>query len=504
MSIGGVRAWLAPSLLAAAFVAACGTQVVNPVTGQAERTVMDEASEMSEGAKAHKDVLKEYGAVDDPKLQAYVAELGQRLAAQSHRANLQWTFTVLDSPEINAFALPGGYVYVTRGIMAYLENEAELAGVMGHEIGHVTARHAAQRATRQQNAGIGVIAATVLGAVLEVGGISGATNIANRASQSAAAGYVAAYSRDQESQADELGAEYLSRNRYDPKNMVDVIQVLKSQEQFAADAAKAEGKPAPTRSSWLSTHPANDKRLADIQAFAAKYRGQTGYADDGRERYLQAIAGMTFGDSAQQGLVRGRDFFHPGLGIALTAPQGWQIANSADAIAVVDGAADAGLIVRLVPPKAGATHDEIIQNVLKPLDGRTEKRTIHGLAATHFSGTARDDKGQTRPVTMTLVSGPGERTFWLQYAAKSAEARQRAEPGLAEADASFRAMTHADRAAARPWSVRTVPFPRGGFAELARSSPLPAARAEAQLRLLNGVYGAESMPRPGQLVKVLG
>jgi len=503
MSIGAVRGWLATSLVAASLLASCGTQVVNPVTGQTERTAMDEASEMTEGAKAHKDVLKEYGAIDDPKLQAYVDELGRRLAAQSHRPSLPWTFTVLDSPEINAFALPGGYVYVTRGIMAYLESEAELAGVMGHEIGHVTARHAAQRATRQQSAGIGVIAATVLGAVLEVGGLSGATNIANKASQSAAAGYVASYSREQESQADELGAEYLSRNRYDPKNMVDVIEVLKSQEQFAADTAKAEGKPAPTRSSWLSTHPANEKRLADIQAYAARYKGQTGYADDGRDRYLKAIAGMTFGDSVQQGLVRGRNFYHPALGFALTAPQGWRVENGSDALAVVNGAGDAGLIVRLVPPKAGATHDEIIRNVLKPIDGRTEKRTIHGLAATHFSGTVRSDQGQTRPVTVTLVSGPDGGTYWLHYAAKDAAARQRAEAGLVEAESSFRAMTAADRAAAKPWTVRTVPYPRGGFAELAKSSPLPPARAEAQLRLMNGVYGGDGEPKQGQLVKVV-
>jgi len=503
MHIRPLRPLLAASLLAASLLASCGTQVVNPVTGQTERTAMDETSEMTEGAKAHKDVLKEYGAVDDAKLQAYVNDLGQRLAAQSHRPNLQWTFTVLDSPEINAFALPGGYVYVTRGIMAYLESEAELAGVMGHEIGHVTARHAAQRATRQQSAGIGVIAATVLGAVLEVGGLSGATNIANKASQSAAAGYVASYSRDQESQADELGAEYLSRNRYDPKNMVDVIEVLKSQEQFVADTARAEGKAAPTKSSWLSTHPANDKRLADIKAFAAKYQGQTGYADDGRDRYLKAIAGMTFGDSAQQGLVRGRNFYHPALGFALTAPQGWRVENTADALGVVNGANDAALIVRIVPPKAGSTHEEIIKNVLKPVDGRSEKRTIHGLAATHFSGTVRNDQGQTRPLTMTLVSAPDAGTFWLQYVARDAAARQRAEPGLVEAESSFRAMTAADRAAAKPWSMRTVPYPRGGFAELAKSSPLPAARAEAQLKLLNGVYGGDGEPRVGQLVKVV-
>jgi len=411
---------------------------------------------------------------------------------------------VLDSPEVNAFALPGGYVYVTRGIMAYLDSEADLAGVMGHEIGHVTARHGAQRATRQQTAGIGVIAATVLGAVLEVGGVSGATNMASQMSQSAAAGYIASYSRDQESQADELGAEYLSRNRYDPQNMVDVIQVLKSQEQFAADLAKAEGRPVASASNWLASHPANDKRLADIKAFAAKYKAQAGsYVDDGRARYLQAIDGMTFGDSREQGVTRGRNFYHEGLGIALTAPEGWQIENAPEAIALVNGAGDAGLIVRLVPAKAGKTHDEVIRNVFKPSDGRTEKRTLHGLSATHFDGTVRDQQGQSRTVSLTLVTGPGERNYLLQYVGKDAAARDRASAGIREAESSFRALTAADRATARPWIVQTVPYPRGGFSELAKSSPLPAARAEAALKLMNGVYGGGAEPKPGQPVKVV-
>ena len=151
-------------LALALLLTACGTPVVNPVTGQAERSVMDEQAEIREGRKAHDQVLKEYGRYDNAALQAYVNNIGQKLAAQSHRAHLTWTFTVLDSPEINAFALPGGYVYVTRGIMAYMDSEAELAGVIGHEIGHVTARHGAQRATRQQTAGLGVLAATSSGA----------------------------------------------------------------------------------------------------------------------------------------------------------------------------------------------------------------------------------------------------------------------------------------------------------------------------------------------------
>ena len=501
MSIWPIRSLLL--IAASLLLSACGSQVVNPVTGRTEYSVMDEAAEIQEGAKAHEGVLEEYGVYADTRLQAYVNDLGQKLASQSHRANLKWTFTVLDSPEINAFALPGGYVYVTRGIMAYLDSEAELAGVMGHEIGHVTARHGAQRATRQQTAGIGVVAATILGAVLEVGGVGGASNLASQLSQTAASGYIASYSRDQETQADELGAEYLSRNRYDPQNMVEVIQALKNQEQFAADMAKADGKAVPSASNWLASHPANNKRLADIKVFAAKYKGQEGYADDGRARYLQAIAGMTFGDSAAQGLVRGRNYYHEGLGIALTAPQGWQIQNASDSIALVDDAGDAGLVVRLVPPRAGGTHSEVIRNVLKPIDGRTEERTLHGLAATHFDGTVRNQQGQSRAIALTLVTGPGDRNYWLQYVAEDDNARQRAQAGLKEAEASFRPMSTADHAAAKPWSVQIVPYPRGGFGELAKSSPLPAGRAEAQLKLMNGAYNGGAELKPGQAVKVV-
>ena len=159
-----MRSWMVTALVSSALLVACGTNVVNPVTGQTERSAMSEEAEVAEGAKGHQEVLQEYGVVNNPALQSYVNALGQRLAGQSHRSQLQWRFTVLDSPEINAFALPGGYVYVTRGIMAYMESEADLAGVIGHEIGHVTARHGAQRATSQQNAGLGVLAASVLGA----------------------------------------------------------------------------------------------------------------------------------------------------------------------------------------------------------------------------------------------------------------------------------------------------------------------------------------------------
>ncbi len=486
-------------LLLATLLAACGSDIVNPVTGQAERSVMSEQMELTEGAKAHQQVLQEYGVVKDARLQAYVNSLGQRLAKQSHREQLQWHFTVLDSPEINAFALPGGYVYVTRGIMAHLQNEAELAGVIGHEIGHVTARHGAQRATRQQDAGLGVLAASVLGAVLESQGMSGAGRLASDLSQTVASGYIASYSRDQELQADNLGAEYLARTAYDPRHMVNVINSLKSLERFAADQARAEGRAVKTSGTWLSSHPSNDQRLQQISQRATQYQSQGNYADEGGARYLQAIAGMAYGESADQGLTRGQNFYHADMGIAITAPAGWKIQNEASQLALVNAARDAALKVQVAPPKAGATHDDIIRNLLKPSQGRTERLTVNGLQATRFVGSRATNQGQ-QALEATLVTGPKASVFVLIPMAKNAAALQQARTGLAQAQGSFRAMTGQDRAAARPWTLRTTAYPPGGFAQLAQRSPLP--QAEGQLRLINGYYSGGA-PGAGQLVKVV-
>lgn len=487
------------ALLGVALLAGCGTQVVNPVTGQVERTVMDERRELAEGKKAHEEVLKQYGAYNDPKLQAYVNNVGQKLAAQSHRANIAWTFTVLDSPEINAFALPGGYVYVTRGILAYMESEADMAGVIGHEIGHVTARHGAQRATRQQNAGWGVLAATVFGAALEVAGVGGATQLAGQAAQGVAAGYVASYSRDQELQADTLGAEYLARSRYAPSNMVDVIQVLKSQEQFTADQARAEGRPAASGNGWLASHPSNEERLRAIRQNATKYAGDFG--DDGRERYLAMVNGMRFGESPEQGLTRGQNFYHPALGIALTAPPGWRIQNEADAVTLINPEANAALKVIAAPSEAGSTHQAVLKNGLRAGQGQSTTRTVNGLPATHFSGLRQVPSGQNQTLEATIVTGPEQKLYALVYLGADAATLQRAMPALKQAENGFRSMTNADRQAARPWVLRVQTLPTGGLAALQSQSPL-SDRTLRPLQLLNGVYGSGE-PKPGQQVKVV-
>lgn len=491
---------LSALVLSGALVAGCGSVVNNPVTGQAERSVMSESAEIAEGKKSHEQVLQEYGVLKNPRVQAYVNGIGQQLARQSQRANLQWTFTVLDSPEINAFALPGGYVYITRGIMVYLDSEADLAGVIGHEIGHVTARHGAQRATRQQDAGLGVLAASILGAVLESQGVGGAGRMASDLSQTVAAGYISRYGREQELQADALGAEYLSRVRFDPRNMIDVINVLKNQERFAADLARSQGRPVPAQNSWLSSHPSNDQRLSSITQLAAQYKTTAPYNDEGRVRYQQILEGMAFGESAEQGLTRGRNFYHAGLGFALTAAEGWRIQNEADQITFVNNAGDAGLVVKMAPPDAGRTHDEIIRKLINPSTGRVERVQINGLAATRFAGTVASQSGQVQNAEVTLITSAQGNVFLFIRAARDAATLQRSRPQMLETENTFRALTAADKAAARPWMVRAAVMPRGGFAELAKTSPL--ANPEQQLRLINGVYPSGDL-QPGTPVKTV-
>ncbi|GMV45218.1 MAG: hypothetical protein AMXMBFR66_06160 [Pseudomonadota bacterium] len=496
------------SMLLALWLVACAS-VTNPVTGERELTVMDERAEIAEGAKAHQEVLKEYAVVDSPALQAYVNGVGQKLAAQSHRASLKWTFTVLDSPEVNAFALPGGYVYVTRGILAYLDSEAELAGVVGHEIGHVTARHGAQRATSQARAGWAVLGATVLGAVVEAAtGVRGLTQAAGDIAQTGAAGFIARYGREQELQADQLGAEYLARTHYDPQRMVDVIQVLKDQERYAADAARAAGRAPPAEPGWLASHPSNDQRLAEIRAAAARLKAaQPGAVDDGRLRYLKAIDGIGFGDGREQGVVRGRQFLHEPLGIAITAPEGWAIVNEAQQVTLVNAARDAALLLQPVPPavlgKTGTDHQAILRQALGATEGRSERLTLGGrLNATYYNGLRRDAQGRVGALEATIADGPRGQVFLLAHIGRDAAARERARSAMREAELSFRALGAADRALARPWRVRLVPLPPGGFAQLARNAPVTEL-PEQQLRLLNGVYSGQALPRDGELVKTI-
>ena len=224
------------------------------------------------------------------------------------------------------------------------------------------------------------------------------------------------------------------------------------------------------------------------------------YVDDGGTRYLQMINGLPFGESREQGVTRGQNFYHEPLGIALTAPPGWKIQNSPEAVALVNPSGDAALVVQAIPAQAGTNHDEIIRNAVKPNSGSVDRSTLNGLQATHFTGTRLNAQGQSVPIELTIVTGPSDHLYAFLYAASNGQSLQQAHRQMQEAESSFRALTAADRKAARPLKLKTVPYPRGGFAELARQSPLP--NAEQQLKLLNGVYAGGNVA-VGQPVKTV-
>ena len=239
-----------------------GGCAVNPVSGERDFVLMTERQEIAAGAQYHQEILKQYKVYDDPELQAYVNRIGQELARQSHRKDLTFHFTVLDSPQVNAFALPGGYIYITRGIMAYLNSEAELAGVLGHEIGHVTARHSVRQQSSSQVTGL-------LGGLLNVAtGQDPAQGLFSQLSFALSQGY----GRKHELEADRLGAEYLARIGYAPGNMIDVISVLKNQELFAKQKAQREGREVRGYHGLFSSHPKNDKRLREVIQAANRFR----------------------------------------------------------------------------------------------------------------------------------------------------------------------------------------------------------------------------------------
>ena len=262
-------------------ISSCAT---NPVTGEKDLVLLNEDEESELGRTSHKQVMKSYVPYSNPELLKYVTELGEKLAAISHRNELIYHFTVLDSPQVNAFAIPGGYVYITRGMMAYLGSEAELCGVLGHELGHITARHGVKQYSKNQ---ITNIFTTVFSIFI------GNRSLANL-SQLASAAILRGFGREAELEADRIGAEYIAKLGYDPDALKSVIGVLKNQEEFDKVLAEEENREPYAYHGVFSTHPDNDKRLQEVIK-AAKDNINEKKLDDNKEKYLNIISGMPFG-----------------------------------------------------------------------------------------------------------------------------------------------------------------------------------------------------------------
>ena len=478
--------WAACGLAAALAIAGCAQ---SPATGRNIFTGgLSPQDEVQLGRQQHPEIVKEFGGIyNDPKLQAYVDSLGGLLAKTSELPHIEWHFTILDSPIVNAFALPGGYVYVTRGLLSLADNEAELAGVLAHEIGHVTARHSAERYGQSM---LGTAAA------LGVGVLLGSENAA-QATSNVAQLAVLSYSRDQEFEADTLGVRYLARTGHDPNAMATFLQRLLGHSRYEAELA---GRPeAADAFDITQTHP----RTADRVQRAIQTAGGRGVADPivARDLYLDKIDGMVYGDSPAQGFVRGQRFLHPDLGFAFEVPEGFELANTPTRVIArnPNGAAIVFDQARQ-PSRSRMTRylaDEWARDV--PLND-LQALNVNGLeAATAWTrSNTRQGEADFRLVSIRFDDGNIYRFLFVTPANLSASL----SGPLRRTTYSFRRLDNQQAADLRPYRIDIYRVKSGDTASgIARRMPL-GEESLGQFQVLNGLRPDEPL-RAGQRVKVV-
>lgn len=312
---------LIPLCLLAVIMAACST---NPVSKQKEVVMMSESQELKLGQQAAAQVAQQMPLMpDDDPLVKYVNKVGQRVAAVSDRPELFYRFHVVDDTTINAFALPGGYIYIYRGLLIHMNSEAELAAVLGHEIGHVTARHAVQQYTKAQLYQIGAMAASIF--------VPGASQM-NQVSNLIANAVIAGYGREDELQSDELSIKYIARAGYDVDATENILKTLKRLDELdTKEQEDTTGKRPEKYHGAFASHPETIKRIDEVVQ-KSKEASTTGLGEVGHNAMLAALEGYPYGDSPSQGAMLGRLFIHPDLGIKMTFPEGWVVDNTPTAL----------------------------------------------------------------------------------------------------------------------------------------------------------------------------
>ncbi len=463
-----------------ALAAACAT---NPATGQRQISLMSESQEIAIGQQADAEVRRDLGVYDDPELQRYVSDIGHRLARVSHRPNLPWAFTVVDHQAINAFALPGGFIYVTRGILPYLGDESELAGVLGHEIGHVTARHAAQQYTRATGGTIGLIALGIF--------VPSARPFGDLASTGLGLIFLK-YGRDDEVQSDRLGIEYAAAAGWDPSGVPRFLSTLSR-----VDSLSERGIP-----NWLSTHPEPASRVTEAQPVAAKFASTSGGGRD-REVFLRHIDGLVFGDNPKDGIVRGNAFLHPVMRFALEFPEGWEVENTAQQVAAREPGTQHYMLLQLVDQPRGRTLEDIAAASMssagfRRVDGQPTR--ISGLDA--YVGVYG---GSLRNIGRVMVRAAhvahGREVYFVAGFAPEAEFAS-LDGVIAESLRSFRELSRDEAAAIRPNRVDFYVVRAGDTWQSIASRTSRSIVRAAQLAVMNG-YEVNVQPSPGERIKIV-
>jgi predicted Zn-dependent protease len=369
------RGWSAGLLALPLVVMACA---INPVTGDRQLALISESQEIAMGQEYDPQIVAQMGLYPDSSLQQYVRGLGMPMARASERPDLPWTFRVLDDPLVNAFAVPGGFIYLTRGILAHMGSEAELVGILGHEIGHVTARHSVNQMSRQQLAQLGLGVGMILRPELQqFGDLAGA-----------GLGLLfLKYGRDAEYQSDDLGVRYMTEAGYDPRQLASVFRTL------SAMSGDGEGGRPPE---WASTHPFPENR--EDRVLASVSAAEVAGLRVGRDEFVQRLDGIIFGENPREGFFRDNVFLHPELAFRLDFPSGWRTQNTKSAVMGMSGEQDTAVQLDLAPQgSASAARDAFLSSEgLQP--GERWNGAVNGLPGAWAEFSVAQEGGNLRGV----------------------------------------------------------------------------------------------------------
>jgi predicted Zn-dependent protease len=451
----------------------------NPVTGKSELSLVSESQEIQMGQQASQDVAQSIGLYKDAKLESYVATLGKRMAAASERPNLPWEFHVVDDASVNAFALPGGFIYVTRGLLASINDEAELATVVGHEIGHVTNRHSVQQISKAQLAQLGLGIGSIL-----------SSDIA-RFGQLASAGLSVLflkYSRDAENQADQAGFRYALNQNYDVREMTNVFETLNRIGEASGGGKLPE---------WLATHPNPENRIEHIEQMLDTLKRDPSKGVTNREGYIQYVQGITYGVDPRQGYFEGTRFYHPQMRFQLQFPDGWQLQNTPAAVASMSPNQDA--ILQLSLAGKGSPRDAAQQFLSQQgvQAGQASTSSINGLPAASSYFQAQTEQGTIQGI-VSFISYGGS-TFGLMGYTPAGKLSAYDQVFLS-AIRSFGELRDQSKINVSPARVEVVKLPRSMTLEQF-SSQYPSTISVQELAIINGVEDPATQLQAGRTVK---
>lgn len=474
-----------------AFVSALAACSTNPATGGKDFTLfMPESSENKIGAEEHEKIIAEFGVVDDAALQSYVDGILKRLTPHTERENVRYTITILDSPIVNAFALPGGFLYVSRGLLALANDEAELAAVIGHEIGHVTARHSASRVSRGAVVGLG---ASILGSVLNLPGAGQALGIGGQL-------YLSSYSRGQEHEADTLGVRYTKRAQYDPFAMSRFLRSLDLSKDLDQAIAKQSGEDQGPQVSYFSTHPVTAERVKRSAAIAS------GQGAQNRQEYLRQIKGLVYGDSPAQGYVSNGLFVHPELGFSFLAPSQMKLENGkSDVVLQSKRNKEFAVIFDMAKVSPGQKTADYLDRVwMKEKDaikGSLSNTRVNGMdAATALYDVTINNK----PFQLRLMAVRWANDMVYRFAVALPRGVSAADEELAKSITySLKRLTTAQKRQYGPKRIQLRVASSGmTIADLAKTFPYDDGLNELRFKVLNGIESGQLL-QAGRLYKVI-